>query len=113
MSDVTKDITDPEANQPKTAPPPAEKAPDPQAHAQAEAAGDSNEPLPGGDVKADHAMDEETQLGWDQAPVEKDGPDARHPRQKGQGGTLEDGQEWHKSSDPDLSDPTERDADHA
>ena len=97
------DVLDPKANQPKHADEPAPKQPDHDAERQAEAAGDSNEPLPGGDVEADHSMKDETQLGWDQAPVDKDGPDARHPRQKGQGGTLESGQEWTKESDPENS----------
>lgn len=77
----------PEDAQPKAAPPPADKKPSQQPGK------DADEPLPAGDEQADHSMNEETDLGWDHAPLDKDGPDARHPRQRGQGGTLEPGQE--------------------
>lgn len=46
-------------------------------------------PLPGLDEQADHSVNEETPLGWDQAPLGEDQPKPhRHPRQAGLGGTT-------------------------
>ena len=51
-----------------------------------------SKPLPEGNEKADHSMNEEEKLGWDQAPEGQDTPDPhRHPRQAGQGGAPDEG----------------------
>lgn len=57
----------------------------------------------------DHSMKEEEQLGWDQAPPESHGPDDRHPRQLGQGGTLTPKQAREKFERDDIN--AERDND--
>lgn len=60
--------------------------------------GDSK-PLPAGDEKANHSVKDEEQLGWDQAPTGADTPDPhRHPRQLGEGGTPDAGEDAEKDT---------------
>ncbi len=54
-----------------------------------------NKPLPQGDAKADHSMNEEEALGWDQAPQEggQEPMQKRHSKIGGKGGTPDTGEE--------------------